>query len=207
MQITTILLTAEVLVNMVIFILIPFIGKRKYSLVFKKKTFSIISRVAAIVTALNVCFVIYFSRFFIAGFFTANSDYLMKHNGVNRLITIALLIFVMFDVTIVLSLKNSKYITEPEPTPLKYPFVYNSMSMKKQKDGMDKEMVKKMVCEAIDNIPECAEIQDCYTEHSYYDSEAYIKIRVAVKEETDENIEQFHDVAHDAFSTDMGFIS
>lgn len=72
---------------------------------------------------------------------------------------------------------------------------------------IEKEKVKQMVCQAIDNIPDCAEIVDCYTEHSYFDSEAYIKIHVKVKEETDENIIKFHNVAHDAFETDMGFIS
>lgn len=28
---------------------------------------------------------------------------------------------------------------------------------------VDKEQVKKMICKAVDNIPECAEIIDCYT--------------------------------------------
>ena len=72
---------------------------------------------------------------------------------------------------------------------------------------MDKDKVKELICKAIDNIPDCAEIKDCYTEHSFGDSEAWIKIHVAVKEETDENIIEFHNVAHDAFDTDMGFIS
>lgn len=30
---------------------------------------------------------------------------------------------------------------------------------------MDKESVKKMINQAVDNIPNCAEIADCYTEH------------------------------------------
>lgn len=72
---------------------------------------------------------------------------------------------------------------------------------------MDKEEIKKLVCKAIDNIPECAEIKDCYTEHSYGDTEAYIKISVEVKNKTKENIIKFHNVAHNAFDTDMGFIS
>lgn len=72
---------------------------------------------------------------------------------------------------------------------------------------MDKEKVKKMICEAIDNIPDCAEIKDCYTEHSYGDVEAYIKIYIKVKEEIDDNIIEFHNIAHNAFGTNMGFIS
>lgn len=78
---------------------------------------------------------------------------------------------------------------------------------KKKVSQMDKEKVREMVCEAINNIPECAEIVDCYTEHSFGDSEAYIKIHVRVKEETEDSIMEFHNVAHDAFNTDMGFIS
>lgn len=72
---------------------------------------------------------------------------------------------------------------------------------------MNNEKVKELLNKAIDNIPACAEIVDCYTEHSFGDSEAYIKVRIKVKEETDENIINFHNVAHDAFGTDMGFIS
>jgi len=72
---------------------------------------------------------------------------------------------------------------------------------------MNKDIVKKLICEAIDNIPECAEINDCYTEHSFGDTEAYIKIHVKVKDETRENINLFHDIAHNAFNTNMGFIS
>mgnify|MGYP003296054262 CR=1 FL=1 len=72
---------------------------------------------------------------------------------------------------------------------------------------VEKEKVKKMICQAIDNIPDCAEIKDCYTEHSFGDSEAYIKVFIKVKEETNENIIEFHNIAHDAFGTDMGFIS
>lgn len=72
---------------------------------------------------------------------------------------------------------------------------------------MDKEKIKELICKAIDNIPNCAEIVDCYTQHSFCDTEAYIKVLVKVKEETDENIIEFHNIAHDAFGTDMGFIS
>ena len=72
---------------------------------------------------------------------------------------------------------------------------------------MDKEKVKDLICKAIDNIPDCAEIIDCYTEHSFGDTEAYIKVFIKVKEENDENIIKFHNVAHNAFGTDMGFIS
>ncbi|WP_394870539.1 hypothetical protein [Clostridium butyricum] len=72
---------------------------------------------------------------------------------------------------------------------------------------MDKEKVKKMLCEAIDNIPEYAEVKDCYIEHSYGDCQAYIKVVIKVKNEMDDNIIKFHDIAHNAFNTDMGFIS
>lgn len=72
---------------------------------------------------------------------------------------------------------------------------------------MDKERVKDLICKAIDNIPEYAEIVDCYTEHSFGDTEAYIKVSIKVKEETDENVLKFHNIAHDSFGTDMGFIS
>lgn len=72
---------------------------------------------------------------------------------------------------------------------------------------MDKDSVKQIICAAIDNIPECAGIIDCYTEHSYMSGEAYIKIRIEVKDKTDRNITDFHNVAHDAFGTKMDFIS
>lgn len=71
----------------------------------------------------------------------------------------------------------------------------------------DKETVKKLVCAAIDNVPDCAEITDCYTEHSYADFKAYITICVEVKEQTEENQIAFHDSAHNAFDTDMDAIS
>lgn len=72
---------------------------------------------------------------------------------------------------------------------------------------VDKESVKDLICKAIYNIPDCAEIVDCYTQHSFLDTEAYIKVFIKVKEETDENIVEFHNMAHDAFGTGMGFIS
>lgn len=72
---------------------------------------------------------------------------------------------------------------------------------------MNKEEVKSMICKAIDNIPECASVVDVYTEHSFCDTEAFIKVVVRVNEETEENIIAFHNVAHYAFDTDMGMIS
>lgn len=72
---------------------------------------------------------------------------------------------------------------------------------------IDAETTKTLICNAIDNIPDCAGITDCYTEHSFGDTEAWIKIHIAVKENTDDNRLIFHEVAHDAFNTDMGFIS
>ena len=77
----------------------------------------------------------------------------------------------------------------------------------KKNDYMDKEQIKKMICQAIDNIPDCAEIKDCYTEHGFMAAEAYIKIFVKVTEETDANIIEFHNIAHDAFGTEMGQFS
>lgn len=71
---------------------------------------------------------------------------------------------------------------------------------------MDKEEVKRLICEAIDNIPDCAEIADCYTEHGFGDTKAYIKVFVKVNEETGENVVEFHNIAHRAFGVDMGFI-
>lgn len=74
---------------------------------------------------------------------------------------------------------------------------------------MDKEKVKEMLSQAIDNIPDCAEITDCYTEHSYGSKSAYIYIAVEIKESAinDENISEFHNIAHRAFGTNMDFIS
>ena len=90
----------------------------------------------------------------------------------------------------------------------KFSEVYEPSPKKEQiQKAMDKERVKDLICKAIDNIPDCAGIVDCYTEHSYYDTEAYIKVFIKVNEETDENIIEFHNIAHDAFGTDMGFIS
>jgi len=71
----------------------------------------------------------------------------------------------------------------------------------------DKITVKTMVCEAIDNIPDCAEIKACYVEHEFMDSKAVIHIEVAVKNETGENVVEFHNCAHEAFGTKMGFHS
>lgn len=72
---------------------------------------------------------------------------------------------------------------------------------------MDKEEVKKMLCKAIDNIPQCAEIKDCYTEHNYGEGKAYIKILVEVKDKSESSVLTFHNIAHEAFNTDMGFMS
>ena len=78
---------------------------------------------------------------------------------------------------------------------------------KKEISYLDKEKVKEMICKAIDNIPDCAGITDCYTEHSFMSPNAYIKIEVKAKDETDKNIVEFHNHAHDAFGAEMGFIS
>ena len=72
---------------------------------------------------------------------------------------------------------------------------------------MDKEKVKVMICKAIDNIPNCADIVDCYTEHSFGDSQAFIKVVVKVKEETEENLTQFHSITHKAFDSGMDLTS
>lgn len=72
---------------------------------------------------------------------------------------------------------------------------------------MEKEKVKNMLCDAINNIPESAEITDCYIEHSYGDCKAYIKVAVEVKEKSDKNILEFNSIAHNAFDTNMGIIS
>lgn len=72
---------------------------------------------------------------------------------------------------------------------------------------MEKEKVKDILCKAIDNIPEYAEIKDCYIEHSYGDNQAYMKVIIRVKDNTEDNIIKFHDIAHNSFNTDMDFIS
>lgn len=69
------------------------------------------------------------------------------------------------------------------------------------------ELTKKLICEAIDNIPSCAVIKDCYVEHSFGAAEAFIKIKIKVKEDTAEAVQEFHEVAHNAFNTSMGLIS
>lgn len=69
---------------------------------------------------------------------------------------------------------------------------------------MEKNEVLELLQQAVNNIPEGAEIVDVYTEHSYGDSEARIIICI---EANDCPIEEFHVVAHNAFNTDMGFIS
>ena len=72
---------------------------------------------------------------------------------------------------------------------------------------MDKKVVKKMICEAIDNIPSCAEITDAYVQHGFGESDAYIKVHLKVKEETDENLIEFQNVTQNAFNTKLGFFS
>ncbi|MHC1722504.1 MAG: hypothetical protein AB9836_04780 [Aminipila sp.] len=72
---------------------------------------------------------------------------------------------------------------------------------------MNKDKVKEMICKAIDNLPECAEITDCYTEHGYGDCKAFLKVKIEVKDQTEENQIEFHTIAHNAFNTGMGFIS
>lgn len=64
-----------------------------------------------------------------------------------------------------------------------------------------------MVCQALDHIPDCAGIVNYYTEHSYGSEEAFIKIHIKVKEESAENMTAFHNAAHGAFETDIGFMS
>lgn len=78
---------------------------------------------------------------------------------------------------------------------------------RKKKQVTDKEKVKAMLCQAIDNIPDCAEIKDCYVEHSFCSSKAYIHVVIETKEDADKSISTFHDAAHSAFGTDMGFMS
>jgi hypothetical protein len=72
---------------------------------------------------------------------------------------------------------------------------------------MDKVKVKDMICKAVDNLPDCADIVDCYVEHSLGDSQAFIKIVIKVKEETEESISEFNEAAHKAFSSNMGSLA
>lgn len=69
---------------------------------------------------------------------------------------------------------------------------------------MEKSKALKTMQQAISNIPEGAKIADIYTEHSYGDCKARIIICI---EADDCPLNKFHDVAHNAFNTDMGFIS
>lgn len=75
------------------------------------------------------------------------------------------------------------------------------------KHHYEKDEVKEMLCKAIDNIPDCAKIMDCYTEHSFMSDEAYIKIYIEVQDKTGDNIIDFHNKAHDAFESGMDSIS
>lgn len=71
--------------------------------------------------------------------------------------------------------------------------------------------VKNMLCKAIDSIPDCAEIVDCYSEHNFASYEAYLKVKIVVppekQDEKGENQIEFHNIAHDAFHSGMGFMS
>ncbi|MBA4698508.1 MAG: hypothetical protein H2212_03660 [Ruminococcus sp.] len=75
----------------------------------------------------------------------------------------------------------------------------------------DKDSVKNMLCKAIDNIPNCAIIEDCYTEHSFASYEAYIKVNIVIpienQDEAGDSQIEFHNAAHEAFNSGMGFIS
>ena len=68
---------------------------------------------------------------------------------------------------------------------------------------MNKEDVKKMICTAIDNIPDCAEITIACVDHGYASFEAEIRVFVKVKERTRENQLKFHNTAHDAFESGL----
>lgn len=72
---------------------------------------------------------------------------------------------------------------------------------------MTKEEAKELICKAIDNIPDYAIIEDCYTVHKYGSSEAIICIEIGLNDKTEENIADFHCIAHNAFSTGMGSCS
>lgn len=72
---------------------------------------------------------------------------------------------------------------------------------------MDKQKVKDMICKAIDNIPECANITDCYVEHGFASSEAYIKVVIEAIDKTENSLSKFHRVAHNSFDTNMDNIS
>jgi hypothetical protein len=72
---------------------------------------------------------------------------------------------------------------------------------------MNKDYVKNIICQAINHIPKYAEISDCYVEHSYGSSEAYIKIRIETKNKDNKTICKFHDLAHNSFDTEMDLIS
>lgn len=72
---------------------------------------------------------------------------------------------------------------------------------------MNKQDVKELICKAIDNVPDCAEIYDVYTEHCFGNSEAFIKVHIKLKDEREDDIIDFHNIAHKSFNTDMGFTS
>ncbi len=82
-----------------------------------------------------------------------------------------------------------------------------SKSIKIRRYNMDKEKVKQMLCTAIDNIPEYAEIKDCYEEHSFGDCKAYLHVVIEVTKKTDDNLNKFHKIAHNSFNTDMDSMS
>lgn len=72
---------------------------------------------------------------------------------------------------------------------------------------MDRQKVKNMLCDAIDNIPECANIIDCYVEHGFVSNEARIIIVAKTIDNTEDSLLEFHKIAHNSFDTDMDNIS
>lgn len=89
-------------------------------------------------------------------------------------------------------------------------YLHNNLNLNKYQERkvfMQKEKIKDILCKAIDNIPDYAEVKDFYTEHSYGDNKAYIKVVVELKDTENDNIEVFNDIAHNSFNTEMDFIS
>lgn len=68
---------------------------------------------------------------------------------------------------------------------------------------MDKEKVKRLVCEAIDNIPDCAEITECWSEHNLYSPTASIHINIMAKDRSKKTLIEFNDAARNSFGTNM----
>lgn len=72
---------------------------------------------------------------------------------------------------------------------------------------MDKQRIKDMLCNAIDNIPEGADIVDCYVEHGFGSNEARIVVVAKTIDNTENSLIEFHGIAHNSFNTDMDNIS